>query len=143
MKHLGAATLKTEAGAGHPADHLSNYARLGGNLILGLVLVAFMLGWIRNDAVAVVSLLGAGSGFAAMFREITVRARHQAGLPAASAPLRRPRPLPDDLQLGPPDQQRGRKGVVLIGFAILFYLVHSHFFDIGQALDARGVRSSS
>jgi O-antigen/teichoic acid export membrane protein len=122
--------LKTEAARGI-LRIISNYARLGGNLILGLVLVAFMLGWIRNDAVAVVSLLGAGSGFAAMFREITVRAVIRELASAHHSDDRDHfRTIFNSALL----ISSAAGGVVLIGFAILFYLVHSHFFDIGPAL---------
>ncbi len=120
--------MKTEAARGI-LRIISNYARLGGNLILGLVLVAFMLGWIRNDAVAVVSLLGAGSGFAAMFREITVRAVIRE---LASAHHSDDRDHFQAIFNSALLISSAAGGVVLIGFAILFYLVHSHFFDIGQ-----------
>jgi O-antigen/teichoic acid export membrane protein len=65
--------LKSEAAKGILRIS-SNYARLGGNLLLSLILVPFLLRWVGNGGLALVTLLGAGSGFAAMFREITDRA---------------------------------------------------------------------
>jgi len=52
---------------------VTNYARLGVNLALGLTFVPFVLHWVGNEAMGLIILLGAGVGLPAMFREITVR----------------------------------------------------------------------
>jgi len=65
--------LKTEA-AHNFIRIIANYARLGIGLALGLLFVPFTLKWIGNDGLGLIILLGAGSGLAGMFREITNRA---------------------------------------------------------------------
>lgn len=53
---------------------VANYFRLGLGLALGLIFVPFTLTWIGNDGLGLIILLGAGTGLAGMFREITTRA---------------------------------------------------------------------
>ncbi len=52
---------------------VTNYARLGLTLALGLAFVPFVLHWIGGDALGLIILLGAGVGLASMFREVTTR----------------------------------------------------------------------
>lgn len=65
--------LKSEA-AHNFIRVIANYFRLGLGLALGLIFVPFTLRWIGNDGLGLIILLGAGTGLAGMFREITTRA---------------------------------------------------------------------
>ena len=111
--------MKSEASRGL-VRMVANYARLGSNLLLGLIFVPFMLRWVGTEAMGLISLLGAGVGIAAMFQEITARsvvrelgAAHHAGdddhfrrvLNAALA------------------VSAGAAGVVLLLFAVLYAVV--------------------
>ncbi len=65
--------MKTEA-AHNFVRIVANYFRLGLGLALGLIFVPFTLKWIGNEGLGLIILLGAGTGLAGMFREITTRA---------------------------------------------------------------------
>jgi O-antigen/teichoic acid export membrane protein len=51
----------------------SNYARLGVNLVQGLIFLPFVFNWLGNEPVGLIGLLGPGTGMAGLFREISDR----------------------------------------------------------------------
>jgi hypothetical protein len=122
--------MKSEAAKGI-LRIISNYARLGGNLVLSVILVRFMLQWVRNDAESLVLLLGAGSGVAAMFREITDRAVVRELAAAYHA---------DDSNLfrnvfnSSLAVSTCAAGVVVLCFFGLFIAVRFHFLDVKPSL---------
>ena len=110
----------------------TNYARLGGNLILSFLLVPFMLAWVGNGAWSLVLLLGAGTGLAAMFREITDRAvvRELASALHDEDPGLFPRVYNSALVIS-----AGSACAVLLCFVGLFIAVRVHALDIKPGLE--------
>jgi O-antigen/teichoic acid export membrane protein len=122
--------LKSEAAKGI-LRIISNYARLGANLLLGLILAPFMLAWVKNDAVSLVGLLGAGTGFAAMFREITERAviRELARAYHSDDPAEFRIVFNSSLLVS-----AGAAGIVLLGFVGLYVAIQFRVLDIKPEL---------
>ena len=61
--------MATEARRGL-ARILANYIRLGGWLVLGVVLLPFLIRWVGVDGYGLISLLGATLGFAGIFQQL-------------------------------------------------------------------------
>ncbi len=61
--------MATEARRG-VARILANYIRLGGWLVLGVVLLPYLIRWVGLDGYGLISLLGATLGFAGIFQQL-------------------------------------------------------------------------